>query len=64
MLRRYLGVWSEKSKASESSATPRRGPTRIALHAGAIAHQREVAAFTAHLAFIALGLGFGPAFGL
>jgi hypothetical protein len=49
---------------SESSRTPRRAATRIALHAGAIPHQREVAALAAHLAFVAFGLGFGPAFGL
>ena len=39
-------------------------PARIALHAGAVAHQREVPAFAARLAFVALGLGFGAAFGL
>ena len=46
-----------------SSRTPRRAATRVALHAGAVAHQREVAALRAHLAFVAPGLGFGAAFG-
>ena len=45
-------------------AAPRRASTRIALHAGPVPHQREVAALAAHLAFVALGLGFGAAFGL
>src|SRR5579864_6052907 len=45
------------------SRTPRRRPTRIALHAGAVAHESEVAALRAHLALIALGLGFRAAFG-
>src|SRR5258707_1380471 len=49
--------------ASWLSATPRRAATRIALHAGAIPHQREVPAFAAHFAFVALCLGFGAAFG-
>ena len=47
-----------------ASRTPRRAAARIALHAGAIPHQREVAALAAHLALVALGLGFGAAFGL
>ena len=46
------------------SRTPRRAAAGIALHAGAIPHQREVAALRAHLAFVALGLGFRAAFGL
>ena len=41
------------------SRTPRRAAARIALHAGPVPHQREVAALRAHLALIALGLGFG-----
>ena len=49
---------------SASSRTPRRASTRIALHAGAVPHQREMAALAAHFAFVALGLGFGAAFGL
>ena len=48
---------------SESSRTPRRGPARIAFHAGAVAHQGEVAAFATHLAFVAFCLCFGAAFG-
>src|SRR5580765_5305793 len=43
--------------------TPSRAAARVALHAGAIAHQREVAALAAHLALVALGLGLGAAFG-
>ena len=46
------------------SATPRRASARVALHAGAVAHQREVSALAAHFALIAFGLGFGAAFGL
>src|SRR6185436_959764 len=46
------------------SRTPRRTSARIALHAGPIPHQREVAALRAHLAFVALGFGFCAAFGL
>jgi hypothetical protein len=46
-----------------ASRTPRRASARIALHARAVPHQREVSAFAAHLAFVAFCLGFGPAFG-
>src|SRR6266545_5033145 len=46
-----------------ASATPRRAPTRIALQARTVAHQREVAAFAAGFAFVALGLGFGAFLG-
>jgi len=46
-----------------SSRTPRRCPARVALHASAVAHQGEVAAFAAHLAFVAFGFCLGPAFG-
>src|ERR1700694_3703256 len=49
---------------SDHSRTPRRAPTRIALHARAVPHQREMPAFAAHLAFVAFCLGFRPAFGL
>jgi hypothetical protein len=45
-------------------ATPRRAAASIALHARAIPHQREVAALAAHLALVALGLGFRAALGL
>src|SRR3989442_7932420 len=41
------------------SRTPRRAPARVAFEAGAVAKEREVAAFLAGFAFIALGLGFG-----
>src|SRR5260221_4292775 len=43
--------------------TPRRAPARVALEARAVAHQREVHAFRAHLAFVALGFRFGAARG-
>src|SRR5579859_151603 len=46
------------------SRTPRRASARVALHARAVAHQRKVAALAAHLALVAFGFGFGPAFGL
>ena len=52
------------SLSIRTSRTPRRASARIALHAGAVPHQREVAALAAHLAFVAFGLGFGAAFGL
>jgi hypothetical protein len=54
----------KRIQLAASSRTPRRAATRIALHAGAVAHQREMPAFAAHLAFVTLGLGFRPAFGL
>ena len=40
-------------------ATPGGAAARIALEAGAVAHQREVAAFAAGFALVALGLGLG-----
>src|SRR5262249_26836792 len=40
-------------------AAPRCAAAGIALEAGAVAHQREVAAFAAGFALVALGLGFG-----
>src|SRR3954468_8782893 len=43
--------------------TPRGRPARVALHAGAVAHQREVAAFAAGLALVALGAGLGALLG-
>src|SRR3954471_10005453 len=46
------------------SRTPRRAAASIALHTRPIPHQREVAALAAHLAFVALGLGFRAALGL
>ena len=42
---------------------PSRAPTRIALQAGAVPHQREVHALATHLAFVALGFRFGAACG-
>jgi len=46
--------------------TSRRAATRIALHAGAVPHQRETPALRAHLAFVVFGIGtvfgFGVAF--
>src|SRR5215470_3803786 len=49
--------------AQTSLRTPRRAPTGVALEAGAVAHQREVHALRAHLAFVALGFRFGAARG-
>jgi len=46
-----------------SLTTPRRPTARVALEARAVPHQREVAAFAAGFAFVALGLGFGAALG-
>ena len=51
------------SRASLELAAPAGPAARIALHACPIPHQCEVAAFAAHLAFIAARLGFGAAFG-
>src|SRR5690348_14081467 len=44
------------------SRTPCRRPACVALHAGAVAHQREVAAFAAGLALVAFGAGFRALF--
>src|SRR6266702_8429427 len=44
--------------------TTSRRTARVTFHARAIPHQREVAALAAHLAFVALGLGFRAALGL
>ena len=57
-------AFTMRSLANENSRTPRRAATRIALHAGPVPHQREIPALAAHLAFVALGLGLGAAFGL
>jgi hypothetical protein len=43
--------------------TPRRAAARIALHAGAVSQQSEVAALAAGFAFVAFGLGFGAFLG-
>ena len=45
----------------DPSATPAGPPARIAFQAGAVPHHREVAAFAAGFAFIALHAGFGDA---
>src|SRR5438477_5364797 len=45
------------------SRTPRGASARVALHAGAVAHQGEVAAFAAGFALVALGAGFGALLG-
>src|SRR5437773_6837531 len=55
---------SASMAAASNSATSRRAPTRIAFHARPIPHQREIPALAAHLALVALGLGFLAAFGL
>lgn len=49
---------------ANSSRTPRRRPTRIALHTRAVSHESKVAALAAHLAFVALGFCLGAALGL
>src|ERR1051325_8341976 len=43
--------------------TPRGAAARVALHAGAVAHQSEVAAFAAGFALVALGAGLGALLG-
>src|SRR5580700_9110122 len=45
------------------SAAPRGAAAGVAFHAGAVAHQREVAAFAAGFAFVALGFGLGAPLG-
>src|ERR1700733_760673 len=59
-IRRYPFRQGEQT----TSRTPRRRPARVALHAGAVAHESKVAALRAHLALVALGFRFGAAFGL
>lgn len=53
-----LGI-SVSKKPLNYLATAGRAATGVALHAGAVADQRVVAAFAAGLAFIALHLGLG-----
>jgi hypothetical protein len=43
------------------STTPARGPTRVALHACAVPHQRIVLALAAGVTFVAPGFGLGAA---
>src|SRR3954463_8918466 len=50
-------------RAFPFSRTSRGAAARVTFHTRAIPHQREVAALAAHLAFVALGLCFRPAFG-
>ena len=45
--------------AAAGSAAPRGAAAGVAFQAGAVAHQREIAAFAAGFAFVALGLGLG-----
>src|SRR5437763_11964411 len=54
-----LPYWTALSQ----SRTPRGAPARVAFHAGAVAHQGEVAAFAAGFALVALGAGFGALLG-
>src|SRR5262249_1630353 len=49
------------SRPTFASRTPRRAAARVALEAGAVAHEREIHALRAHLAFVAFGLGLGAA---
>ena len=53
----------QRCSAARCSRTPRRASARVALHAGAVAHQREVRALAAHLALVAFGLCFGSPLG-
>src|SRR2546423_2331863 len=55
-----MSSWRSRPSASR---TPRRAPARVALEARAVAHQREVHALRAHLAFVALGFRLGAARG-
>src|SRR5439155_25287085 len=57
---RQTSSWRSRPSASR---TPRRAPAGVALEARAVAHQREVQALRAHLAFVALGFRFGAARG-
>src|SRR5260370_7965484 len=59
-----LGVlWSERGCAAEKKeqvlSPTRCAPARVAFQTGAVAHQREVAAFAAGLTFVALGFSLG-----
>src|SRR5215468_8709198 len=47
------------SNEGRALAAPRGAAAGVAFEARAVADQREVAAFAARLAFVALGLGFG-----
>src|SRR5215468_12432679 len=47
------------SNEGRALAAPRGAAASVAFQARAVAHEREVAAFAAGLAFVALGLGFG-----
>src|SRR5215831_7804088 len=47
------------SNEGRALAAPRRAAASIAFEARAVANEREVAAFAAGLAVVALGLGFG-----
>lgn len=54
------------ARASSSSflAAPRRAAARVALQAGAVPHEREVAALAAGIALVAAEAGGGGALGL
>ncbi len=56
-------LWSARGCAAEQKeqvlATTRCAPARVAFQTGAVAHQREVAAFAAGLTLVALGFSLG-----
>src|SRR4051794_22323457 len=54
---------SERVEYAQGSRTSRGASARVALHAGAVAHQREVAAFAAGFTPVALGARFGALLG-
>src|SRR6266481_4947419 len=66
LTRKHSGwtIFSDFQTTRLTSRTPRRAPTRVALHARPIPHQREMPAFAAHFAFVAFCLGFSPTLGL
>jgi len=47
----------------EVLTTPRGAAARVTLQTRAVAHQSEISAFAAGLAFVAFGLGFGAFLG-
>ena len=50
----------ERDPSPAISAATARAATGVTLHAGAVAHERVVAALTTGFTLIALHLGFGP----
>src|ERR1700722_8531165 len=58
-----IHVFSARCLRLTRLRTPRRASARIALHARAVPHQREIPALPAGFAFVAFGAGFGALFG-